>query len=82
MGGLERLSNMEFSRNCEWSRAICDPLEKNDPEIAETEQTLINRKFKTESQYITPKKAKIMENCSSEKKADNKSISDEERRNG
>ena len=41
MGGLDLLSNTDFSRNYEWSQAICDPLENSDPEIAETEQTLI-----------------------------------------
>ena len=40
----------------------------SDPEIAETEQTLINRNIKTERPNITlSKKAQIMENCSSEK---------------
>ena len=69
MGGLDLLSNTDFSRNYEWSQAICDPLENSDPEIAETEQTLINRNIKTERQNITfSKKAKIiMESCSSEK---------------
>ena len=60
MGGLN------FSGNYEWSKAICDPLENSDPQIAETEQTLINRNIKTERQYITlSKMARIMENCSS-----------------
>ena len=35
-------SNTDFYKNYEWSRAICDPLENMDTEIAETEQTLIN----------------------------------------
>ena len=69
MGGLDLLSNTELSRNYECSLAICDPLENSDPEIAETEQTLINRNIKTERQNITlSKKAKIMKNRSSEKK--------------
>ena len=69
MGELDLLSNTDFSKIYEWSRAICDPLENSDTEIAETEQTLINRNIKTEKQNITlSKKAKIMENCSSEKK--------------
>ena len=69
MGGLDLLSNTGFSKNYKWSRAICDPLEKSDTEIAETEQTLLNRNIKTEKQNIAlSKKAKIMENCSSEKK--------------
>ena len=74
MGGLDLLSNTDFSRNYEWSRAICDPLGISDAGIAETEQTLINRNIKAERQTTTlSKKAKIMENCSSEKKTDNKS---------
>ena len=69
MGGLDLLSNTDFSKNYDWSRAICEPLENSDTEIAETEQTLINRNIKTEKHNITlSKKAKIMENCSSEKK--------------
>ena len=69
MGGLDLLSNTDFSKNYEWSRDNCDPLENSDQEIAGTEQTLINRNIKTEKQNITlSKKAKIMENCSSEKK--------------
>ena len=69
MGGLDLLSPTDFSKNYEWSRAICDPLENSDTEIAETEQTLIKRNIKTEKRKITlSKKAKIMENCSSEKK--------------
>ena len=69
MGGLDLLSNTDFTKNYEWSRAICEPLENSDPEIAGTEQTLINRNIGTEKQNITlSKKAKIMENCSSEKK--------------
>ena len=70
MGGLELLSNTDFSRLFyELSQAICDMLENSDPEIAETEQTLISRNIKTERQNITlSKKVKIMENCSSEKK--------------
>ena len=68
IGGLDLLSNTEFSRNNEWSR-----LENSVPEIAETEQTLIKRNDKTENQNITlSKKAKIMKNCST-KKNDNKS---------
>ena len=46
--GLDLFSNMDFSINYEWSQAICDPLENSDPEIDETEQTLINRNIKTE----------------------------------
>ena len=70
MGQLVLLSNTDFSRNFECSQAICDPLENSDPEIAETEQTLINRNIKTEKKKIThSKKAKIMENCSSENKS-------------
>ena len=69
MGGLDLLSNTDFSRNCEWSQAICDPLENSDPEIAEMEQTLINRKIKTERQTITlSKKAKIMKKIARQKK--------------
>ena len=69
MGGLDLLSNTDFSRTYEWSRAICDPLENSDPETAEAEQTLINKNVKIEKQNITlSKKAKIMEKCSSEKK--------------
>ena len=69
MGGLGLLSNTDFSKNYEWSRAICDLLENSDTKIAETEQTLINRNIKTEKQKFTlTKKAKIMENCSSERK--------------
>ena len=69
MGGLDLISNTDFSRNYEWSQDICDPLENSDPGIAGTEQTLINRNTKTERQNITlSKKAKIIENCSSEKK--------------
>ena len=64
MGRLKLLSNTDFSRNYEWSQAICDPLENSDPEIAETENDLINRNIKTERQNITlSKKAKFMENC-------------------
>ena len=69
MGGLDLLINTDFSSNYEWSRAIYGPLENSDPEIAETEQTLINRNIKTERQNITlSKKACIMENCLSKKK--------------
>ena len=42
MEGLDLLSNTDFSRNYEWSQAISDPSENSDPEIAETEQNLIN----------------------------------------
>ena len=59
MGQLVLLSNTDFSRNFECSQAICDPLENSDPEIAETEQTLINRDIKAERKKITlSKKAK------------------------
>ena len=59
-GGLEFLINTDFSKNYEWSRAICDPLANSDTEIPETEQTLTNRNIKTEKQNITiSKKAKI-----------------------
>ena len=69
MGGLDLLSNRDFSKNYEWSRAICDLLENSDTEKAETEQTLINRNIKTETQNIRlSKKGKIIESCSSEKK--------------
>ena len=34
MGGLDLFSNTDFSRNHEWSQAISDPLENNDPELA------------------------------------------------
>ena len=69
MGGVDLLGTRFFSRNYEWSQAICDPLENSDPEIAETEQTRKNRNIKTERQNITlSKKAKVKENCSSEKK--------------
>ena len=47
MGRLDLLSNTDFSKNYEWSLAICDPLENSDTEIAETEQTLIKRNIKT-----------------------------------
>ena len=68
IGGLDLLSNTDFSRNNEWSR-----IENSVPEIAETEQTLIKRNSKTENQNITlSKKAKIMKNCST-KKTDNES---------
>ena len=61
MEGLDLLNGTVFSRNYEWSQAICDPLENSDPAIAETEQT--------DRQNTTLlKKAKIMENCLSEKK--------------
>ena len=74
MGGLDLISNTDFSRNYERSQDICDPLENSDPGIAGTEQTLINRNNKTERQNITlSKKAKIIENCSSEKKTDKES---------
>ena len=56
MGGLDLLSNTDFSRNYEWSQVFSDPLENSDPEIAETEQFLINRNIKTERQIITLKK--------------------------
>ena len=66
MGGLNLRSNKDSSGNYEWSRAICDPLNNSFPEIAKTEQILINRNIKTERQNITlSKKANIMENCSS-----------------
>ena len=62
MGGLDFLNNTEFSRNYEWSEAICNPFENSDPEIGETEQTLINRNIKTERQNITlSKKLKVWE---------------------
>ena len=48
MGGLDLLSNTDFSRNYEWSQAVCDPLENNDLVKAEMEQTLINRYIKTD----------------------------------
>ena len=68
MEGLDLLNDTVFSRNYEWSQAICDPLENSDPAIAETEQTLINRNIKNDRQNTTLlKKAKIMENCLSEK---------------
>ena len=68
MGGLELLINTDFSRNYEWPRAICDPLQNIDPEKAETEQTIIIRNIKIERHNITlSKKVKIMNNCSSEK---------------
>ena len=73
MRGLDILSNTDLSRNYEWSQAHCVPLENSDPEIAETEQTLINRNIKTERQNITlSKKAKIMEkSLASQKGASN-----------
>ena len=75
MGVLDLLSNTDFSRKYEWSQAICDPIENSDPEIAETEHTLTNRNIQTERERTShsQKKAKIMENYSSEKKTDNKS---------
>ena len=61
---LDFLNNTEFSRNYEWSETICDPFENSDPEIGETEQTLINRNIKTERQNITlSKKAKFKKSC-------------------
>ena len=73
MRELDLLSNTDFFRNYEWLQAIHDRLENSDPEIAEEEQTLINRNIKTERHNITlSKQTKIMENCSSEK-TDNKS---------
>ena len=46
-----------------------DTLENSDPGITETEQTLMKKIIKTERQNVTlSKEAKIMENCSSEKK--------------
>ena len=72
MGGLDLLSNTDFSRNYQWSQAICDPIENSDPEIAETEQTLINRSIKLRAQNSTfSKEAKNIKNCSSEKKLTN-----------
>ena len=69
MGGTDFLSHKDFSKNYEWSRAICDPLENSDTELAETEQTLIKRHIKTEKQNITlSKMAKIIENYPSKKK--------------
>ena len=69
MGGLDLLSNTDFSRNYEWSQAFCGPLENIDLEIAEKEQALININIKTERENITiSKKAKVVEKCSSEKK--------------
>ena len=65
MGGLDLLSNTDFSKNYDFYkkyRANCDHLQNSDTEIAETEQSLINRNMKTEKQNITlSKKAKIME---------------------
>ena len=50
----------DFSSIHEWSRAIFDSLENSDPEIAETEQTLIKMNIKTERQNITlSKKLKL-----------------------
>ena len=56
MGESELLSNTDFSRNYELSRAIRDPLENSDPEIAEKKQNLINRNIKTERQNIAHSK--------------------------
>ena len=53
MGGLDLLSNTDFSENYEWSRAICDSLENSDTEIAETEQTPIKRNIKTGKENTT-----------------------------
>ena len=53
MGELDLLCNTDFFRNYEWSQADCDPIENSDPEIAETEQTLINRNITTETEKIT-----------------------------
>ena len=53
MGELDLLSNTDFFRNYEWSQADFDPIENSDPEIAETEQTLINRNITTETEKIT-----------------------------
>ena len=69
MGELDLLSNTDFSRNYEWSQAICDPLENIDTEIAETEQALINRNIKTERENTTlSKKIKLWKNAHQKKK--------------
>ena len=52
---LDVFSNTDFSRSNEWSQAICDLLENSDQELAETEQTLINRNIKTERQTQSQK---------------------------
>ena len=52
------------------SQAICDPLENSDLEIAETEQTLINRNIKTERQTITLSKKSILWKNAQQKKTD------------
>ena len=59
MGGLD-LNNTDFSRNYEWSQAICDPLENSVvPEVAETEQTLINRNIETERDRTSHSQKKL-----------------------
>ena len=44
MERLNLFSETEFSRSYEWSRANRDPLENTDLKMADTEQTLINKK--------------------------------------
>ena len=74
MGGLDLLISTDFSRKNEWSQAICDPLENSAPEIAETEQTLINGNIKTERQNITlSKKGLSYRKLLIRNKTDNKS---------
>ena len=73
MVGLDFPSNADFSRNYEWSQAICDPLENSEPEIAETEQTLMNRNIKNERQIITLSKRQKLWKIALQKKTDGKS---------
>ena len=70
---LDLLINPDFSRYYEWSQAICDPLENSEPEIAETEQFLMNRNIKNERQNITLKKGKNYGKLRFRKKTDGKS---------
>ena len=74
MGGIDLLSNTDFSKNYEWLRAICDPLENSDTEIAETEQTLINRNIKLRNRTShSEKRLKTYGKLLIREKTDNKS---------
>ena len=72
MGGLDLLTNTNFSRNYDWSREVCESLQNSDPEIAETGQTLIKRNIKTERQKITLSKSYNYGKMLIIKKTDNK----------
>ena len=73
MGGLDLLSYTDFSRNYEWPQVICNPLVNSDPEIAEMEQTLVNRNIKTKRQNITLQKRLKLWKIARQKKMDNNS---------